>query len=49
MDEAAGAQKREFEGLVYEDINEMLFKLYKVAEYGSFGLDINGTPDPTLR
>ena len=26
----------------------MLVKLYKMAEYGSFGLDMYGAPDPKL-
>ena len=34
---------------MYEDINGMLLQLYKAAEYASFGLDIDGNPDPTLR
>lgn len=30
------------EGLAYEDITDVLVKLYRLAEYGAFGLDMKG-------
>lgn len=35
-------------GLVYDDINDVLFKIYKVAEFHQLGLDRKGLPNPAL-
>ena len=35
-------------GLIYDDINNVLFKLYQRAEFNQLGLDWKGLPNPAL-
>ena len=35
-------------GLVYQDVNDFLVKLYKCADFASIGLKLNGAVDTTL-